>query len=99
MAKKKKRPVRYKALPRKKKKVYTVKKRKAVARVKRVVTKIQKPKKSSATISSLKKRIKTKLDETLKDQLFKRDQATTYKQHRAANLKIDKVRRELRKLK
>lgn len=57
------------------------------------------PRRSASTIPALKSRIREKLDQDLMQQLFKRDKATTYKQHRAAQLKIDKIRRELRRLK
>ncbi len=51
------------------------------------------------TVASLKSRIREKLDDQLKDQLFRRDKATTAKQHRTAQKKIDTIRKELRKQK
>ncbi len=51
------------------------------------------------TIAVLKSNIREKLDDQLKDQLFKRDKATTAKQHRTAQKKIDNIRKELRKQK
>lgn len=53
---------------------------------------------SAVTVPGLKAKIRAKLDDQLKDQLFKRDKATNYKQHRTAQVKIDTIRRELRKL-
>lgn len=76
--------------------------RKTVRRSRKVVRKksgIRKHKvRKQTTVASLKGRIRTKLDDQLKDQLFKRDKATTRKQHVAAQNKIDNIRKELRKV-
>lgn len=90
---------KYKALPRKKKKVYAVKRRKSRKVVrKKAARKTVRKKSTPQTVSHLKSRIRKKLDDQLKDALFKRDKATTYKQHRAVQLRIDKIRSELRKI-
>ena len=73
--------------------------RKRVAKKTVVRSRAKKAPRKVATVSSLKTRIRKKLDEQLKDQLFKRDKATTYKQHRAAQFKIDTIRRGLRSVK
>jgi hypothetical protein len=49
------------------------------------------------TISFLKSEIVAKLNDQLKDQLFKRDVATSYKQHKAAQKKITQIRKDLRR--
>lgn len=86
------------------------KKKKAIRRSRRVVRKSvprssRRVRRSSAvkaprkkrTVSSMFSAIRVKLDAELKEALFKRDKATTYKQHRSAQLRIDRIRQQLRK--
>lgn len=62
------------------------------------LTGVKKRRTVAGSVAGLKTRIRQKLDADLKELLFKRDKATTYKQHRSAQTRIDKVRKELRKL-
>lgn len=91
MATKKKRSAKRK--PRKKKTV--------TVRVTRRVTvqKVGKAKRSKSPVTRAKKTIRDHAERDLKDALFQRDQATNYKQHRTAQLKVDKARKELRRFK
>lgn len=52
---------------------------------------------SGSPITRAKKTIRKAASKLLKDALYERDCATSYKQHRRAQLKVDKARRELRK--
>lgn len=53
----------------------------------------------SSKITRAKRIIRDEADKHLKDALFRRDQATTYKQHRAAQKQVDAARKELRRFK
>lgn len=63
-----------------------------------VIRKVGKAKRSSP-VTRAKRTIRDHAEKDLKDALFQRDQATSYKQHRTAQKKVDKARRELRRFK
>lgn len=74
--------------------------KKRVVRVRKVVKRARtvkrKKRTGSASIASYKAKIRKIAESDLKDGLFNRDKATTYKQHRTAQSKVDKARRVLR---
>jgi hypothetical protein len=79
-----------------KKKKRVVRKRTVRRVTRRVVKQPRRKKSASSKVSYHKKQIQESLDKQLGVQLLKRDKATTYKQHRAAQSKIDNIRRALR---
>lgn len=92
-------PVKKKARKKKAAKKKAVKRSRRVVRKKVTRKKVSRRKVSTVRVVKLpemKKRWKKTFEEGLKEQLFKRDKATSYKQHRAANLKIDALRKKLR---
>lgn len=93
MAKKKK------AAKRRKKKTVARKPRRRV-KISRTVVSIGSRRKSGGNgIAKLKARVRKDANERLKDGLFLRDQATTYKQHKSAQKKVASARRDLKKYK
>lgn len=71
-------------------------KRKVIIR-RTVVKRVSVRKVAGSPITRAKKTIKKAASKMLKDALYERDCATSYKQHRRAQLKVDKARKELRR--
>lgn len=61
-----------------------------------VIRKVGKAKRSSP-VTRAKRTIRDHAEKDLKEALYQRDKATSYKQHRAAQSKVDKARKELRR--
>ncbi len=76
-------------------------KRKKVVRRKPVVRKKSRKKvtRKKSSVAHLKKRVRDAADDRLKEGLYRRDKATTFKQHKAAQRVIDMARKDLRSYK